>query len=399
MRNITEITEAIAKKWIDIGLSTEPADRERAERGVRGCYRAARLSEPERIIWSPSPIVTAAAGRLASMILAPQNHLSVADGIKEAETVRAAIRSEAACEDIAEIVSQAVKPLSAARPDSRRPIRPVRNEIRMIGSDIKVNSFLPVEVARMGDAVERAVDTLVSDVIDRSVNRQLQGAANLCSHHITKCGLSIDWGLIFGGNLWASDRAYLEAMRSLGCDLRGKSAEEYWCDVSESAGWWWPHSNFCIITDRPSVIRRNDRGQPHNEHGPAITWRDGWSIYAWRGVSVPADVIVAPEKLTVDRIRTEPDTEIRRVMRERYGEGRYLADTKAVVIDVDHERARKGAAPRCLLRDHEDRQFLVGCDGSTDRVYYMEVETNIKTCAQAHESLCGFDESLILNKS
>ena len=42
-------------RWIAIGLSTEPADRERAERAIGQAYRAARLRPPEVIEWCGSP--------------------------------------------------------------------------------------------------------------------------------------------------------------------------------------------------------------------------------------------------------------------------------------------------------------------------------------------------------
>jgi hypothetical protein len=44
------------QKWTDIGLSTEPANRAEAERGVRLAYKLAGLKEPERIIWCGSPL-------------------------------------------------------------------------------------------------------------------------------------------------------------------------------------------------------------------------------------------------------------------------------------------------------------------------------------------------------
>lgn len=39
------------EKWTRIGLNTDPADRPRAEAGIRSAYRAAGLAEPERIVW------------------------------------------------------------------------------------------------------------------------------------------------------------------------------------------------------------------------------------------------------------------------------------------------------------------------------------------------------------
>lgn len=46
-------------KWIKAGLSTEPANRQRAEEGVRKAYRAAGLEPPRVIIWLDSPLAGA----------------------------------------------------------------------------------------------------------------------------------------------------------------------------------------------------------------------------------------------------------------------------------------------------------------------------------------------------
>ncbi len=46
-----------AKKWIQIGQQTGPADRALFETAARACYRLSGLQEPEKIIWVPCPMV------------------------------------------------------------------------------------------------------------------------------------------------------------------------------------------------------------------------------------------------------------------------------------------------------------------------------------------------------
>jgi len=87
------------------------------------------------------------------------------------------------------------------------------------------------------------------------------------------------------------------------------------------------------------------------------------------------------------------------VLIERMTPSRYLRESGAKLIDADHEGARKGSAPRALLRDEKGEQWLVGTDGGTRRVYYMPVPDDVKTCREAHCAICGFDESKILAKS
>ena len=59
---ITELTpeqeaqlKVYAEKWRKIGLSTEPANRPEAERGVNLAYELAGLKPPKEIIWCQSP--------------------------------------------------------------------------------------------------------------------------------------------------------------------------------------------------------------------------------------------------------------------------------------------------------------------------------------------------------
>lgn len=59
------------EKWIAIGLSTEPADRERAEAGVLKAYQAADLEPPEHLLWFDSPMQ----GCIAAAILFKQSEL------------------------------------------------------------------------------------------------------------------------------------------------------------------------------------------------------------------------------------------------------------------------------------------------------------------------------------
>ena len=51
--------ESIARKWHDQFLNITPIDHARAEAAVRGAYRAAGITEPERFLWCSSPIEAA----------------------------------------------------------------------------------------------------------------------------------------------------------------------------------------------------------------------------------------------------------------------------------------------------------------------------------------------------
>jgi hypothetical protein len=136
----------------------------------------------------------------------------------------------------------------------------------------------------------------------------------------------------------------------------------------------------------------------HRDDGPAYV-SDVQDLWFWHGSLVPEHAVLRPDTITLAEIQNEPNAETRRALRTRYGESRYLADTGARVIAADIEAARKGSAPRMLLADQDGRRWLVGTDGSTSRVYYMEVPPEVETCEQAHRALSGFDERRIRQKS
>jgi hypothetical protein len=112
-----------------------------------------------------------------------------------------------------------------------------------------------------------------------------------------------------------------------------------------------------------------------------------------------------PKEITLENIKQESNAEVKRIIRERYGEGRYLKDIGAKVIDTDAREvssadfAEGRAVSRALLEDDEKNRVLVGTDGTTKRVYYMQVPSDCKTCDEAHIALCGFDEKRIISQS
>ncbi len=76
-----------------------------------------------------------------------------------------------------------------------------------------------------------------------------------------------------------------------------------------------------MVADRPQVVHTqpgadDDGVVLHEEDGPAVVYRDGLSGYFWRGRSVPRWVIEGP---TPDRIRNEPEPEIRLAAIQRMG--------------------------------------------------------------------------------
>ena len=60
--------EAHRAEWLEVGLSTEPADWERAERGVAACYRAIGEEPPGLVLHVPSPLGACIGGVLGGQL-------------------------------------------------------------------------------------------------------------------------------------------------------------------------------------------------------------------------------------------------------------------------------------------------------------------------------------------
>ncbi len=189
------------------------------------------------------------------------------------------------------------------------------------------------------DAVDGAVDGAVRDAVGDK-----EATTKAVLSYIEK-----SWANYLGGQFWCGGwywgGAFTSFFREIGnLDLngdlwrRGIAYEE----TIQSACWWYPHRDFLMVCERPRQIHRElvNSNRPrgfgshrlHNEKSAAVSWADGWGVYSIHGVRVTQQIVEAPETLTTYEIETEKNAEVRRVMIDRYGPKRYLADSGATLI-------------------------------------------------------------------
>jgi hypothetical protein len=148
-------------------------------------------------------------------------------------------------------------------------------------------------------------------------------------------------------------------------------------------GWWWPLDGAIVMCERPEHVATDEEGRLHCEDRAAIEWTDGWGVYAWHGARVPKWIIVEPEKITPELIDKEENAEVRRVMLERYGEGRYMEDSGCEVLQED----RYGKLIFKAMDGEEEDMLMVRVVNSTAEpdgsfnIYYLRIPPNedIKT--------------------
>jgi len=202
-----------------------------------------------------------------------------------------------------------------------------------------------------------------------------------------------------GGNQWSEICAFYTFFRDVAKLDIDWSKYEPWNVLCMHSGPRIVHPEFCMISDRPEVWKVNDVNEPHCEDGPFCRWRDGSELYSIKGVRVPKWIVSRPADISIAAIDKEENTEVRRIMIERMGHAKYLADTGAVEVHSDEipiGGGVEGVILRALVKDKHRAQFLCGHDGSTERIYFMSVDPRAKTCSEAHESICGFKEEMII---
>ena len=150
------------------------------------------------------------------------------------------------------------------------------------------------------------------------------------------------------------------------------------------AGLWlcWLTPGQVLALLRPAV--KLEQGRLHCEDGPAITGPGGARLYFWRGIQVPAKLVLSPLDITAHEILAETDVEVRRLMLERYGPDRFIQDVDASLVDADEtgELYRYELAadePLCMIRVLDATTRLDG----TRRTYWLRVPPTVRTAREA----------------
>lgn len=132
------------------------------------------------------------------------------------------------------------------------------------------------------------------------------------------------------------------------------------------------------------VITLDDEYRPHSfGKDPSITYPDGRKEYHSHGVQLPDFVILHPEKITILHIQKENNTEVRRVMLEKYGYAKYLKNTNAELLAQD----RFGKLWSVPVQNDEPLVMVEVLNSTPEpdgsiKTYFLRVPPNTKTCQE-----------------
>jgi len=154
-------------------------------------------------------------------------------------------------------------------------------------------------------------------------------------------------------------------------------------ELSKYCGWWSPYEDVVFIQERHCELHTNDQGEIHNENGPAISYPDGFCVWAINGKRVTEQIILKPETITIEQINSESDQDIRAIMIERFGWPKYLQETDAKCIDTNHNLIEN--SKEALYLSPFGNRLVVTCP--TGRVFALGVPDQIKSCDEAQNWL------------
>ena len=158
--------------------------------------------------------------------------------------------------------------------------------------------------------------------------------ANLRDNNAIKYNATYLWGQLDAS--WIAYYLYPHV-----CIRKMHTAEQMeilsgWNILAQSCNFWWAFDKIVFVSQKFSELHQDSRNRLHNDTGPAMAFGDGYALYAVHGVQIPEYVIVRPQEITVETIHTERNAEVRRVMLDKFGIGRYLRVTHAEKIAGDN---------------------------------------------------------------
>ncbi len=101
------------------------------------------------------------------------------------------------------------------------------------------------------------------------------------------------------------------------------------------ASWVSFFENYCFVGTTPKETVLDARRRLSNEDGAAITYSDGYKVFAVNGMSTPRRFLENPDSITLADIDQESNIERRRGLLELYGLARYLSDSNATLVSKD----------------------------------------------------------------
>ncbi len=336
-------------KWLKIGLCTEPANRPLAEDALIRSYKLAGLTPPKQIIWTTSPL----AGALVVHFL----------------------KDEKFMKELFKKIKADAKPTKLG--DGVRAS--VRDSVwASVGDSVRDSVWASVGDG-VGDGVWASVGDSVRDSVWASVRASVRDGvgASVRASVGASVWASVDqaiWGQQEAGWL-----AFYDYFREV-CDL-AKETEKLigLTDLAKHSNWIYPYKNIAVISEKPELVKLKN-GAIHNESGPAVKYRDGFSVYGVEGRRMPEWIVETPaSELDVKKIMALPNAEQRLYAIKKVGAGNMLKELKGKSISKKNDEYELFE----VTIEGSKEKLLKMQNPSINHIHWEFVEPSIKTVNEA----------------
>ena len=347
------------QRWLEYLFRTGPADRPAVEKIVSGLYQKISYAPPTYLLWYESPLEAVwAAGLLAephdwlwqNVLKSMQNSRA---SVAKIDQVRDGIQKQTGASTWQEAVAAAGRMHTSSTH--------VQVGMMAVRKDTKGGFFDRVLNAASDDKGSPSPDYLLP------LGLAVQEARNaffgfpqgeLAGKQAERDGASL-FGTIFSSAVNRAFPLVLLVAEETGAYLAGHDPDSpkgaLW-KMHHAAGWWWAFENAVIIVDRPTAIHRDEQGRAHNQSGAAMSFSDGWGVYAWHGTLVDKTLLLDPKNADPKQIKKIGDPTFRKFVLERFGSERFEALTakrksrgkvsKVLSVEIPRERDQRIAALR-----------------------------------------------------
>ncbi len=377
-------------EWLQWGICTERADRQKAETSILAMRQRIGVLEKPIFIWCASPATS----------LIATHFLKSSELKKSGASLRASLG--ASLKD--SLVASLGASLEASLKDS------LGASLRAsLGASLRASlgaSLRDSLVASLGASLGASLKDSLGASLWASLGASLRAllGASLVASLGASLGASLKDSLgaslraSLGGEWWGQHDSYWIAFYLFCRDVIGvkydnqKSKDlDLWRDIAQSCCWWWCFQNYVIISERPTVCKLDDREVLHCESGPALAFADGLTLHAWHGQRIPAEWIEDKKSLTPQFALQQKNVELRRAACEIIGWAHILRELKAKTIHKDDD-PMIGELLEGELPDSGKQQFLRVLCG-TGRTFAIPVPSTVHTALEANAWTYGLSAS------
>lgn len=268
--------EAIARKWHDQLISSEPIDHDRAEAAVREVYRAASLAEPQHFLWCASPLDAVWSALVLIGKDNDYNHAVYQDierlktGKDKLTKARASVAQRLGIKDdevegyfgkafyLANSTNPVTKQLQAGITDAWMARAQAGDDFLAPHSGGPFKPLHDLEHALHFEGERRGVGSLYKEALAQAGGKQIAILGGRSAQH-----------RLYGNFAYievAIDEALVEAGKFEPSDLQRALWAAY-----EACGLWWPCERGVVFAERPVAAELA-------ADGPRMEWSDGFAL-------------------------------------------------------------------------------------------------------------------------